>query len=147
MTLELIAQVQARMKSTKGAARDRWPPYIGAPQVHACAHSCTLFGGKETTTGTRMLKAHHLRTYNNVLQYLPQLEALSWEPYVEPKTSGRVSLNGVIPSFVTLLPCYYLYELVAQSYKTASILGCPLTVISLEDVIPTRIYDQKTTPV
>ena len=106
MTLELKAQVQAQIPSAKSAARDRRPPYIGAPQVHACAHSCTLFGGKETTTGTRMLKAHHLRTYDDALEYLPQLEALSWERYVEPKTSERVSLKGVIPSFVTLLPCY-----------------------------------------
>ena len=89
------------MQSTKSAARDRWPPYIGTPQVHTSAHSCTQFGGKETTTGTRMLKAHHLRTYDDALKDLPRLEALSQERCFEPKTSGRVSLKGVIPSFVT----------------------------------------------
>ena len=89
------------MQSTKSAARDRWPPYIGTPQVHTSAHSYTQFGGKETTTGTRILKAHHLRTYDDALEDLPRLEALSRERYVEPKTSGRVSLKDVIPSFVT----------------------------------------------
>ena len=75
------------MQLTNIAARGRWPPYIGTTQVHIGAHSYTQLGGKETTTGTRMLKAHHLRTYDDALEDLPQLEALSRERYVEPETS------------------------------------------------------------